>query len=140
MDNGDGTVTDLNTGLMWEIKVTGGGTCLGDLHAVDAFCDWNDATGAWIDAVNAEGGTGYAGYTDWRFPNAKELQSIVDYGEFSPAIDPSLPGETATSFYWSATSNARGPSFAWVVDFGNGSVDGNGKAGFKRVRAVRGGP
>ena len=87
-DNLDGTVTDLNTGFTWEVKAPGGGTCLGALHAVGATCNWNDATGPWIDALNAEGGSGYAGHTDWRIPNVKELQSIVDYGEFAPAIDP----------------------------------------------------
>src|SRR6266446_5061606 len=70
-DNGDGTITDLNTGLTWEKKGSGGdaSTCLTDLHGVNSACTWAQATGAWIDAVNAEGGTGFAGHSDWRLPN-----------------------------------------------------------------------
>ena len=67
MDNGDGTVTDLNTGLMWEVKAPGAATCLGDLHAVNAACTWSEVTGVWIDALNAEGSTGYAGHSDGGF-------------------------------------------------------------------------
>ena len=79
-DNGDGTVTDNNTGFMWEKKVTTGSPgCLSNPHHMDSTCTWSDATGAWINALNA--GTGYAGHTDWRLPNVKELQSTVDYSD-----------------------------------------------------------
>lgn len=139
-DNGDGTVTDNNTGCMWEIKVAGGGSCLTDLHAVDAWCDWADATGAWIAALNAEGPTGYAGYSDWRLPNVKQLQSIVDFGEYAPAIDPAFAGETASTYHWSATSVISGPTKAWIVEFLYGFVDSVSKANGYRVRAVRGCP
>jgi hypothetical protein len=137
-DNGDGTITDLNTKLMWEKKVVGNGTCLGALHAVGAGCTWSDATGAWMSAVNAEGGTGYAGHNDWRFPNVRELMSIVDYGLSDPAIDPMF-GPTAASFYWSSTSVATFPSLAWFVNFAFGEVGINDKIITLRVRAVRGG-
>jgi len=137
-DNGDGTITDNRTGLMWEKKVAGAGTCLDALHAVDAVCIWSDATGAWISAVNAEGGTGYAGYNDWRVPNVRELMSIVDYGLFSPVIDP-IFGPTAAGTYWSSTSVAPASSGAWFVSFFFGDVDALGKVDTLRVRAVRGG-
>jgi len=93
MDNGDGTVTDNQTGLMWEKKVVGPfGSCLDDdkLHSVDATCDWFDAKGAWItklnntcnndpsvdcsagggdaDCINAGGCCGFACHRDWRLP------------------------------------------------------------------------
>lgn len=135
-DNGDGTITDLNTGLMWEQKVAGGGTCLDALHAVDAVCSWFDATGAWISAVNAEG---YAGHSDWRLPNIKELQSIVDYGTVNPAIDSTFSGVTAASSYWSSTSHAAFPTGAWFVFFDGGGVLASNKVDTLRVRAVRGG-
>ncbi len=54
-DNCDGTVTDGNTGLMWEKKVAGpSGSCLDNdkLHSVGATCNWFDATGAWINKLN----------------------------------------------------------------------------------------
>jgi len=55
IDNGDGTVSDCGTGLMWEKKLAGAsGSCLDNdkLHSVDATCDWFDATGGWIDELN----------------------------------------------------------------------------------------
>jgi hypothetical protein len=93
-DNCDGTVSDRDTGLMWEKKVAGdSGSCLEDdkLHSVSGKCNWSDATGAWITKVNntcnndpsvdctAGGDTdcinagvggecGFAGYRDWRVP------------------------------------------------------------------------
>jgi hypothetical protein len=53
---------------------------------------------------------GHAGHRDWHIPNIKELQSIVDYGMFNPAIDSTFPGATALSFYWSATTSASIPT------------------------------
>jgi hypothetical protein len=97
-DNCDGTVSDRDTGLMWEKKVAGdSGSCLDDdkLHSVPATCDWFDATGAWItkvnntcnndpsvdctaggdvDCINASvgGECGFAGYRDWRVPEVDQ--------------------------------------------------------------------
>ena len=142
-DNGDGTITDLNTGLTWEKKGSGGdaGTCLTNLHGVNSACTWVQATGAWIDGVNAEGGTGFAGHSDWRLPNVRELQSIVDYGRFSPAINPvfnnGLDSFTAASNYWPSTPDAANPSRAWVVVFSSGFVNIFDKSLTSRVRAVR---
>jgi len=140
-DNGDGTVTDLNTGLMWEVKEAGGtpGNCLAVLHGVSATCTWVEATGVWIAAVNAEA---LAGYADWRIPNVKELHGLVDYGMSSPAIDPAFPGLTAFfPGYWSSTSSFDAPDLAWSVSFSAGTVGVGGKDAFPiNVRAVRGGP
>jgi hypothetical protein len=141
-DNGDGTVTDNNTGLMWEKKSDDGG-----LHAtVDTVWDW-------LDDVNAEGGTGFAGYDDWRLPNAKELESLVHYENPSPTVARAfnnhcvagvtvLTGScTADKGYWSSTTWARSTSRAWYVSFWD--LDGGLSVGVKdagyRVRAVRGG-
>jgi hypothetical protein len=81
-DNGDGTVTDLNTGLMWEKKVEGSGClrCVGD-----EFYRWSigledgsqKSIWDWLDELNA---SNFAGYSDWRMPNVRELHSIVHYG------------------------------------------------------------
>jgi hypothetical protein len=135
-DCGDGTVVDLNTGFMWEQKVEGGDetTCLTELHGVDSQCDWSQANGEWIDAVNAEE---YAGYSDWRLPHVKELQSIVDYSTAEPAIRPIL-GPTASSNYWTATPDTH-PSWAWMVFFDPGIVFNGEKWQALHVRAVRNG-
>lgn len=147
-DNGDGTITDNNTGLMWEKKSFDAG-----LHNWITGYRWSgdgsqETIWDWIEDVNAEGGTGFAGYNDWRIPNVRELQSIVDYGRISPSIDP-LFGPTAPSAYWTSTTDASAPAFfAWVVNFdASGSfpfppkgVSVIDKSEFPwGVRAVRGG-
>jgi hypothetical protein len=118
VDNGDGTITDTATGLMWSRSDSGEGM------------DWEDAL-AWIRQKNAEN---YLGYNDWRLPNAKELQSIVDYARSpettnSAAIDPLFEvtpitderGETDYPFYWTSTTHANaaaGGNSAVYIAFG----------------------
>ena len=112
-DNGDGTITDKATGLMWMKNDNG--------EAV-----------SWENALSYAEGLEYAGYSDWRLPNAKELQSIVDYTRSpattnSAAINPLFnctqvtneAGETDYPFYWSSTtfsseSPTRGESAVYV--------------------------
>jgi hypothetical protein len=118
VDNGDGTVTDTCTGLMWQ-KGTGN-------H------------GIWCNALAYCEGLELAGHSDWRLPNVRELQSIVDYGRFHPAIDPVFGA--LSSFYWSSTSFEDFPVHAWVVCFYDGVVDFGSKDVVFHVRAVRSGP
>lgn len=126
IDNGDGTVTDEATSLMWSQSDSGGGMT------------WEDAL-VWVQQMNDEN---YLGYSDWRLPNAKELQSLVDYTRSpdttnSAAIDPVFEaseitneaGEKDYPFYWSSTTFLRfgGVAAAAVyVSFGEGlgSMDG----------------
>jgi hypothetical protein len=72
VDNLNGTITDTNTGLMWE-KLSDDGT----IHDKDNVYTWDNAFAVKIATLN--GGGGFAGHTDWRVPNIKELQSIVNY-------------------------------------------------------------
>jgi hypothetical protein len=144
-DNTDGTITDKQTGLMWE-KLSDDGT----IH------DWND-TYTWYTAFTSKiatlnSGGGFAGYTDWRLPNVNELQSLADYGRASPAIDPVFdagcaPSCTVTScscmqgsYYWSSTSREANGDSAWYVNFSDGIANNRGKGLTGYVRAVRGGP
>jgi len=126
VDNGDGTVTDEATGLMWSQADSGTGM------------DWEDAL-AWVQQKNDEG---YLGYSDWRLPNAKELQSLVDYSRSpdtmgSAAIDPMFQSTQITNeagqadypFYWSSTTFLRfggNAGSAVYVSFGRGlgTMDG----------------
>ncbi len=139
IDNGDGTVTDTQTGLMWEKKVAGSGC----LHCASDLYDWYTAMSDWIPEVNgwsADGSTqaGLAGHTDWRMPTNAELQTILDCGFGIPCIDP-IFGPTQSDGYWSSTTTADFPDFAWRVFFGGGGVNGDGKSTYNWVRAVRGG-
>lgn len=125
-DNGDGTITDNATGLMWAKDKDGGGCANGGKK------DWPDA----IDWANS---LDFAGHSDWRLPNFKELLSIVDYSVYNPSIDTtyftSLPDE-----YWSSTTAASLTTHAWIVDFLYGMVSAYIKStDIFYVRAVRGG-
>jgi hypothetical protein len=66
-----------------------------------------------------------------------ELQSIVDYGTFNPAIDPAFD-PTAVDFYWLSTSYVANPTIAWLVNFNNGGVAVDDKSTPLWARAVRG--
>ena len=103
VSNGDGTITDNATGLMWAQNDSGAGM------------NWESAL-AWVQAKNA---ANYLGHNDWRLPNAKELQSIVDYTRSpdttgSAAISPLFnatgitneAGKSDFPFYWASTTHA----------------------------------
>jgi hypothetical protein len=135
-DNGDGTVTDHKTRLTWEKKTTAN---------VNGVYTWYAALdyAAELNAMN--GGQGFAGYNDWRLPNVRELQSIVDYSRSAPCIDPVFgPTMGTLNFvdYWTSTSWSPSPqNNAWSVDFAGAGGTGLafGKVSALRVRVVRGG-
>lgn len=134
-DNGDGTVSDNLTGLMW----------LQDADCPSGQVAWQAALD-WIDSFNtsAVACSNYAAmtYTDWRLPNIRELSSLVDFGETSPALPAGHPFVNAQSvFYWSGTSSVSNPANAWSINFTTGRPsDGGDKDGFTNtVWPVRGG-
>ena len=150
-DNDDGTITDNNTGLMWEKlcdEDPPGATCPAE-YDVDTTYTWAAAFGK-IAALNA--GAGFAGYTDWRLPNVNELQSIVNYEKFGPAESSAFHAGclascsvltcscTRASFHWASATEVLIPTDAWLVNFNNGGT-GNLEKTFDilSVRAVRGG-
>ena len=75
-------------------------------------------------------------YTDWRLPNIKELQSIVDYSSYNPSIDTNYFTYNS-SYYWSSTTNSLNPSYAWIVGFNSGYSANGSKNGNSSVRCVR---
>jgi hypothetical protein len=150
------TVTDTETGLMWERKVDGGSgqSCLTNLHGVDANCTWEEAMGDWIDLLNGRLGdsssTGYAGYNDWRVPTLAELKTIQSCsgsggGQFS-FYTCSVPAalQPTPNTAWSATTLRIQTTAAYTPPLsGNqnvSTVGGATKADPHHVRAVRGGP
>jgi uncharacterized protein (TIGR02145 family) len=121
-DNGNGTVTDSNTGLMWQKE--------------------NDNTDrTWESAITYCEGLSLGSYTDWRLPNIKELESITDDSRYNPAIDTTYFPNTYSSGYWSSTTFACCATSALGVGFGNGGVANYGpeKSNNNYVRCVRGG-
>lgn len=87
-DNGNGTVTDKVTGLMWQQKI--------DYKLYE-----------WVEAIQHCENLELAGHGDWRLPNVKEGVSIIDYNRHSPTIDPKFFPNTPTDrFFWLSTSDA----------------------------------
>jgi len=147
IDHGDLTITDTQTGLIWEKKVAGGNsgtTCLSEPHGVGSACTWDQAMDEWLDTLNGwcescEGKGSFAGYADWHLPTVAELLTILDTSRI-PAIDPTF-GVTNAGYYWSDfTDDAVGSPTAASVNFSNGTVAEIRTGNPLRVRAVRGGP
>ncbi|MEF3697921.1 Lcl C-terminal domain-containing protein [Desulfolutivibrio sp.] len=120
VDNGDGTVTDKSTGLVWEK----GGSASG--------MSWETAL-TWCE--NATTGD----YADWRLPNKRELEILVDVSRNYPAIDPAFT--ESGGLYWSGTTyNPAGFQYsAWRVNFSDGKSREYGKSSSFYSRCVRGG-
>jgi hypothetical protein len=157
LENGDGTITDNQTGLMWEQKtgaVGFGMTNPTDPHDVNNFYTWSDPT---IDSNFGPSGTLYssflqqlnglnfsggapcfAGHCDWRIPDIGELRSILSSCDSGTCIDP-LFKATRADLYWSSSSVASSPSDVWYAYFLDAFVASAGKAGTGYARAVRGG-
>jgi len=125
VDNGDGTITDKATGLMWAKDGNGAGCNNGNVIA-------------WSAAITFIEGLSFAGHDDWRLPNIKELQSIIDFSKSNPAIDPVFTN-TTSNFYWSSTTYAGGSAFGWGFYFDVGSMDYLTKGNSYYIRPVRGG-
>ena len=172
VDNGDGTVTDHQTGLQWEKKTGTVGTfvncdltsCI-DPHDVNNAYMWSSsfafapdggaftiflttlnggATGLG-NCVSLDGHTitgGFNNHCDWRLPTIAELQTIL-LAPFpcgtNPCIDP-IFGPVATN-YWSSTTLADQPGYAFFAGFINGFIttDNKNTDSGLFVRAVRGG-
>ena len=149
-DNGDGTITDNVTGLMWE-KLSDDDS----IHDLDNVYTWQNAFDVKVAELNKA--PGFANQTDWRLPNRREVESIVDAGRAGPAADPvfqtgCVPGCKVTQcsctqklqlqydYTWTSTTYQKLPSFAWAVNFDVGDVSFGEKAELRLgVRAVRGG-
>ena len=119
-DNGDGTVTDNNTGLMWVKDPRAAG--VGDVYT-------------WSQGLSTCDHLEYAGHSDWRLPTACELETLRDAGRFRPAIGSVFVCEATE--YWSSTVGLRTPETAWSVHFGYGGVNASGQTWRWHIRPVR---
>lgn len=147
-DNGDGTVTDNLTGLIW----------LQNANCSDDTRDWATAFSD-VAQLNADGimngnpcgdtSNGGSHQTDWRLPNVRELHSLIQYGFAHPALpdtagtgqhkqgDPFTNDQSVN--YWSSSTNVDFPFAAWFVYLGTGRVDSASKTDPNYVWPVRGG-
>lgn len=121
-DNGDGTISDNATGLMWTQNDSGTGM-------------------VWKDALSYAENFEFGGYTDWRLPDAKELQGILDYTKspattnsatiddaFNSTVIKNEAGEDDYPWYWSSTtheSESDGFEGGWGVYLAFGRCMGN---------------
>ncbi len=121
-DNGNGTVTDNNTGLIWQQEDDG-------------------LTRYWEEALTYCEDLVLGGESDWRLPNIKELSSLTDRTVYDPAIDSNYFSSTESFWYWSSTANAGSLSSVrpWLVNFYNAESDYNGHSFYANVRCMRDG-
>lgn len=152
-------VKDNVTGLTWEVKTDDGG-----LHDWDWRYTWYEPdpaknggfvgyqnggscggtsecdTHGFVEAVNR---AGWCGHKDWRMPTVEELEGIVSFDRYNPAIDAQyFPRTSSNNWHWSGSPYAYYSGGAWFVSFLNGYSDGgnrDGRYGYGAVRLVRGG-
>ena len=146
--NGNGTVTDNLTGLIWLEEAQCQAFYVGDTT------NTNDRH--WVPAMNAANALahGACGLTDgstagqWRLPNVKELQSLVDYAYSYPAVSNAAgtgkhtwgdPFSNCCVWYWTSTSVVGYPTSAFVVDFSHGHTRYSARTSWNFVWPVRGG-
>jgi len=159
VDNGDGTVSDRQTGFQWEKK-----TSDGSVHDAGNTYTWSasgtgpdgtaftsflaalngGATGVGDCSADVSGDAGgFAGHCDWRLPTVVELRTIVDTGASGcgaggACVDPVF-GTTSAGFYWSSTASADASGLAWDVPFSPDDARADPMSDDTFVRAVRGG-
>lgn len=133
IDNDNGTVTDHTTGLMWKQCLEGlsGADCA--TGSVDLFT-WQQALQQ-PETVN--GDTGFAGYTDWRLPNIRELRSIVEEQCSDPAINVTRFPNTPSSDVWSGSPATDGLDNAWYINFEYGRSNADNRSSNYAIRLVR---
>jgi len=117
-DNGDQTVTDLRTGLIWDQRELGLMT--------------------WFEAIKACEQMEHAGYTDWRLPSPAELESLVLRDkEEAPLLDLEFFPEVKINHYWTS-EGTDALTTAYDVSFNRGKTGRRAKRLGNYVRAVRG--
>lgn len=134
IDNGNQTVTHSKTGLMWK-QCEEGRTDAGCFGRPALYLDWAQALGA-ATSANVDK---FAGYDDWRLPNWKELQSIIETGcRFWTSNLSRFPTADVTD-YWTSTTDGSDRTRAWQVSFGSGYSSTAVKSELNQVRLVRSG-
>ncbi len=118
--NGDGTVTDTETGLMWQ------------QNGAESEMIWKESL-AYCEDLSL------AGHEDWRMPTIRELSSLADLSKYLPAAETEYFPDTKSSDYWSSSFLAGAAGIAWTMHFYYGDDGYYTKSFAYPVRAVRGG-
>jgi alpha-tubulin suppressor-like RCC1 family protein len=127
VDNGDGTVTHLKTGLMWKRCAEGQAWSATTCSGTASVYDWKTAV-----ALTSSS----AGYSDWRIPNMNELLTIVEYQTTMPSMNTEVFPNAPSAYFWSGSPNYNSSVDAWALDFSVGeSVIGSSSDGLRMVRA-----
>jgi len=117
-NNGNGTVTDIETQFMWQ--QTDDGT----------ERNWADAT-SYCEKLSL------GGHGGWRLPTTEEFKTIIDPTRQNPAIDTTYFPKTKSAYYWTCATNGKVKSNAWVIGFQNGRMTSDFKTNKYYVRCVR---
>jgi general L-amino acid transport system substrate-binding protein len=132
LDQSDGTITDTRSGLMWKqcVEGLGGQDCqIGSALTFD-----------WPGALNHAQTHEFAGYSDWRVPNIRELRSLLERCRAIPAINSNVFPNSPSEWLWSSSPSADNPAASWYVDFALGESRSADRTQHHQVRLVRGGP
>jgi hypothetical protein len=106
---GEGVAADLATGLTWTL----------DANPAEFPLTWPEAL-EFVAGLNREA---HLGFTDWRLPNRRELRSLVSHQTRKPALPEGHPfAGVFLGWYWSSTSAARAPAFAWYLHLEGGRM------------------
>jgi hypothetical protein len=130
--NDDGTVTDTDTGLMWQ-------RCS---YGLTYDTDTDSCTGSvqrlsWQEALRSAANDTTGDYDDWQVPNIKELASILEHSCTEPSINEDVFYNTQQQNYWSNTSGVSTLSSAWVYQFDSGLNSLHDKTSNVYLRLVR---
>ena len=119
-DNGNGTITDNHTGLVWQ-KIQ------------------PSSTMTWEEALSYSRSLILGGKSDWRLPNVRELQSLNDVNLYKPSFNKNYFTNVLSGNFWSSTTMFQTAAKAWDINVDYGIVSYNDKTQLENVLLVRGG-
>ena len=130
IDNGDGTVTDTTTSLMWLQDAS----CIGTTDWQNSFTKLKDYNS---NRASYPCGAKHNPYSDWHIPNRHELRSLIDHDRDLPALPASHPFSNVQPDYWTSTTAPSNPSQAYKIFMGTGELQVNDKETLYSLWPVR---
>ena len=132
VDNGNGTITDISTSLIWK-KCSEGQSW--NKHTND--CDQTAKDSTWEKALLfAKNPDEKLGQYHWRIPNIKELYSLIEVSCYNPSINLNFFPNTSSDFYWSSSPHATNDKEVWTLSFHKGEDNTESKDSFAKRRLV----